>query len=474
MIRLEDGQTREPEVRYALSVVVDCARLLPSETPDAVPVGVRGNAGTAERLEAGTQLRVTGAGVEIDADALRLLTRIAGAVDEQRSTAADKHGRVPPTENWIARHGLERDPVIDRFGAALRSAVIAAAGSRRVALLAPWPAGYRWAMAMTHDLDVVAWWPLFTGLRVAELAKKGKLGAAATSIASALANGWSDPVRLAMRRVLDIERAAGIRSTWFIITGTPTLATFRAGDITYSPESRAARALVAAARDAGHEIGLHGSFETWTHAERFAAQRVRLEQVAGTSVAGVRQHFVRMRPGLTHQAMRAAGFRYDSTFGFSDRNGFRTGLTVPVPQWDDALRRGLAIESVPFCWMDRSLSKYRGIEDPSAWVEDAIALARVVREVEGLWTGIWHPNLATPLGYPGATDAFADLCGALMAEKPWSATLREIVEWRAARRSARAVGVGPDGTVILRADAASSQPVRLEDAAGRDIPSRPA
>src|SRR5256885_8202858 len=50
------------------------------------------------------------------------------------------------------------------------------------------------------------------------------------------------------------------------------------------------------------------------------------------------------------------------------------------------------------CWMDRALSKYRGVEDPERWVAAGLALARACRDVEGLWVGVWHPNLTAPLG----------------------------------------------------------------------------
>ena len=40
-----------------------------------------------------------------------------------------------------------------------------AAGRRAVRYLAPWPEGRRWAAAITHDLDIVSGWPLFTTLR---------------------------------------------------------------------------------------------------------------------------------------------------------------------------------------------------------------------------------------------------------------------------------------------------------------------
>ena len=81
--------------------------------------------------------------------------------------------------------------------------------------------------------------------------------------------------------------------------------------------------------------------------------------------------------------MSSAGFAYDSTFGFSDRNGFRLGVADVLPAWLDSGEGGqpAGIDEVPFTWMDRALSKYQGIESPQAWVEDAIELARACRAV---------------------------------------------------------------------------------------------
>src|SRR5256885_6263019 len=39
------------------------------------------------------------------------------------------------------------------------------------------------------------------------------------------------------RTLLETERQHGVLSTWFVLCGTPTLATMRAGDLTYRPRS---------------------------------------------------------------------------------------------------------------------------------------------------------------------------------------------------------------------------------------------
>jgi len=147
--------------------------------------------------------------------------------------------------------------------------------------------------------------------------------------------------------------------------------------------------------------------------------------------------------------MRAAGFEYDSTFGFPDRNGFRLGVADVLPLWNSASQQVNELEEVPFAWMDRALSKYQGVEQPEAWVDEAIALTSACQDVEGLWVGIWHPNLTSPLGYPRAPAAFARLARKVSQAGAYVATLDEIVEWRRSRRGVRVPHLGSDGQVEL-------------------------
>jgi len=382
---------------------------------------------------------------------------------EQRSSSTDRYGRVPPDDNPLVHERVEREPVVAHIAAALRSAVAATAGRRPFRALAPWPNGKRWAAAFTHDLDVVSTWPVFTALRLAELARKTDVRRMLRVAGAAVRSVGGDPVREAVDDILATEREASVRSTWFIICGTPTYATRRAGDITYLPESPAARSIIRAIRDGGHEVGLHGSFETYDHGDRFGAQRQRLERITETPARGVRQHYLRMRPGTTQREMSVAGFRYDSTYGFADRNGFRLGLADVVETFDVQSGQRLDIDEVPFVWMDRALSKYRGVESPDAWIDDALSLAAICRQTEGLWAGIWHPNLTPPLGFPDAPAAYRRLVRAIVDENAHIDTLGALVDWRRGRRAARASAIDARGQVIV---AKTGTPLRLENDKG--------
>ena len=470
MLRLPPANPARPDETFSLALLVDLARLLPAGDPAVPAVQVVISEGEAREIG---PLRARGFGIELGDGEVRLpgalldtVLAVGGAAVEQGIAETDRYGRVPSARNPLVVSGLEGEPVMAEAAAALRSAVVRAAGRRPVALVAPWPEGRRWAVAVTHDLDVVDRWPGFTLLRLAELVRRGHLGGAGRVVGAALGALGRDPVWAGVQRVLAVERRLGITSTWFVLCGDPTIGTMLAGDLTYDPEGRRASRILRAIADGGHEIGLHGSFATYTDPQRLAEQRARLERLTASPVTGVRQHYLRMRPGGTHSAMTAAGFGYDATYGFPDRQGFRLGVGDIVAGWDQRAQALSGLDEVPLVWMDRAASKYGGVEDPEAWVADALALADRCRRVEGLWVGLWHPNLTAPLGFPGAEDAFVRLAEQLIAHEPHVGPLRELTAWRRARRAARAMGILPDGCIVI--DAAPG--ISLESPDGRPLP----
>jgi hypothetical protein len=191
--------------------------------------------------------------------------------------------------------------------------------------------------------------------------------------------------------------------------------------------------------------------------------------ITGVEPAGVRQHYLRMRAATTPRGMTSAGFAYDSTYGFADRNGFRLGTADVLPLWDAERQEPVGLDEAPFVWMDRALSKYQHVEAPRAWIDDALALAERCRSVEGLWVGIWHPNLATALGFPDAPEAYARLVGELARSDAHVAPLAELVAWRGARRMLRG-RLSNDGQRVTLLGGAGSLPssaFTIRDAEGR-------
>ena len=468
MIRVDaDLGALTPDERYGLTVLLDASRLLVVEDPtaDITRLEVADDRASSDPVAALTpaSLAVSPPTVRVPRSLLAAVTAVAGLGVEQTTGARDRRGRIPSAANPLVAAGRAREPLVSTTAAALRDRAAHCAQHRLFRTLAPWPGGHRWAVAVTHDLDVVSPWPAFTMLRIVELLRRGMWSDAREVGRKALGAIGRQPVAHALEGVLAQERERGVASTWFVMAGTPTPSSWLAGDLTYRVEGRRVRDLLAAVRGAGGEVGLHGSFAT-VRGDAVRDEVERLTRVVGP-LAGGRQHFLRALPGVTARGYAAAGLRYDASWGYPDRNGFRLGLADAAPGWDVSTAAELPVESVPLVWMDRAMSKYQRVEDPRMWVEDALELVETVRAVEGVWVGLWHPNLATPLGFPGAEQRFPMLLDGLLAHSPWVCTLSALVQWRTARRSIRAVRVDAEG-FHLRANPGWHGPIVLEDPRG--------
>jgi hypothetical protein len=471
VIQIEGGDRLLPSERFGLDLLVDSSRLLVADTADCDLVRVTAvererAGGPTAALDPDSAVDRSEGQIRISTAALRAVTEIAGGAVEQRSTSLDRHGRVPASENPLVAAQRSRRPLVSILAAELRRAVCAVAGRRPIRLLSPWPDRHRWAVALTHDLDVVEWWPLFPLLRMAELARKGAWGLTARVAKAAGRSLGRDPVSRGIHTLLQLEAHYGIAGTWFVICSDPTLRSIVSGDSTYRPTSPAAARILSDVTHAGHEIGLHGSFGTDQDSERLGRQRRQLDRISGRVVVGVRQHFLRMRPGTAQRNMVQAGFEYDSTWGFADRNGFRLGVADVVPAWDADRSATLPLDLLPLVWMDRALTKYAGLEDGARWIDDALELVGECKAVDGAWVGLWHPNTIEALGFPGAEAAFVHLLQVLAADRPYFAPARKIVEWRRFRRSIRAARMSVTGELTLSAADGHASVVAIEDENG--------
>lgn len=232
-----------------------------------------------------------------------------------------------------------------------------------------YPAGCRWGVALSHDID---------HLSLAEHVADGQLarivgnalrrnlwrrfapGRALAALGHGLAvfagrDAWAGSVE----ELLAAERRAGVKSSWFVA--------LRPGrGIRYTTEAIApvVRRLLAD----GHEVGLHGQ-----HADdepRLAAEILELAELAGRAVAGLRMHYLRLSPAV-YDAARRCGLSYDSTV--MDRSHLDPErLPLAGPR---LVRPGLV--EIPLHVMDSTLFSATGLA-----LDEAQAVAYVRRLLE--------------------------------------------------------------------------------------------
>jgi peptidoglycan/xylan/chitin deacetylase (PgdA/CDA1 family) len=208
--------------------------------------------------------------------------------------------------------------------------------------------------------------------------------------------------------IMDLSEERGLRSAfYFIAGGTPP----RDGD--YSIDDPRIRRLLRRIHERGHEIGLHGSYETQNDPTLLAQelgtlQRVCAEERIAQETWGGRQHYLRWEPPLTWRAYDEAGLDYDTSAGYFDRAGFRLGTCSELPVFDVLARRRLRIRERPLVAMEVALLDHSGLSLSSALAE-LRALKDQCRRHGGEFTLLWHNSrLVSPRErrlYEDALDA---------------------------------------------------------------------
>src|SRR5690606_3396778 len=123
---------------------------------------------------------------------------------------------------------------------------------------------------------------------------------------------------------LDTCEKAGHRAAFYFISD------HSAGDIdgNYQIDAPPVLDLLAKIAARGHEVGLHGSYNSFRDPQQLRREKQRLEvacRKAGLDIEiiGSRQHYLRWDSGQTPDHLNDAGFQYDTSGSFADRPGFR-------------------------------------------------------------------------------------------------------------------------------------------------------
>src|SRR5437016_6123821 len=234
-------------------------------------------------------------------------------------------------------------PTLELHVSLLRELIV----SQRVSLveILPVPAGNRFIVCLTHDVDhprvryhkcdYTMFGFLYRALigsiinfcrgrrSLRQVAVNWKAAFSLPLVFACLAKDfWNQ-----FDRYLEFER--GRASTFFVIPGKG-----RAG-VGSDGRRRAKRAARYAPADiaddlnkllsADHEIGVHG-IDAWRDAAEGRAEREAIQKITGEGDIGVRMHWLYF-DSHAPVALEKAGFTYDSTLGYNETIGYRSGTT---------------------------------------------------------------------------------------------------------------------------------------------------
>lgn len=142
----------------------------------------------------------------------------------------------------------------------------------------------------------------------------------------------------------------------------------------------------------GFEVGLHGSFYSATDEEKLSKEKTTLENAIGTDVQKVRQHWLRYEESKTPY-IHNNFFRYDSTLGWNDCMGFRSGIAGRYRPYDHNNQKPFDYMVTPQVIMDANIYDY-GADHSKALSIKAIELLEGLRQFKSAHISIsWHQRV---------------------------------------------------------------------------------
>ena len=225
-------------------------------------------------------------------------------------------------------------------------------------------------LALSHDIDYIKKWSL--GIIYREIVqyfllnkKKEFLRKRVERLMHFLKAFFNrnDPYRNSFIKMVDYEIQNDIRSTYFLKSGTTSK-----HDVSYSLRNKFLLKIVCELKEKGFDIGLHPSYNAYNNEIIMKKELLRLKKAMCIDKLGAREHFLRYDVKSTSIIHSNLNFIYDSSLGYHDLEGYRTGYSFPHKLFDLKNNKPLNIIEIPLIIMDSTLEYYRNLEPEKAKV----------------------------------------------------------------------------------------------------------
>jgi peptidoglycan/xylan/chitin deacetylase (PgdA/CDA1 family) len=279
-----------------------------------------------------------------------------------------------------------------------------------------WPNGKKFAVCLTHDVDrVKKTYQYFT-----HFLKTRDFYHLKSFFSREEEPYWN------FERIVEIEKKHGVRSTFFFLNETKQLDLLHPKKWALSLDGycfhdEKIAEIIQKLHANGWEIGLHGSYESYKDKDLLKKEKKELEDILGEDIAGIRQHYLNLKIPETWEIQYEVGFKYDSTFGYRDRIGFKDGKYLPFHPLSNSFF------VIPLTIMDSALfSNYKNEDE--IW-RICIDLINTVEKHKGLLTVLWHQRFFNENEFPGMISIYEKIIKISKEKNAWITTAYNIIEW---------------------------------------------
>lgn len=267
-----------------------------------------------------------------------------------------------------------------------------------------WPEGRRFAVCLTHDMDVMTPTPIRPRLRSiphlgpAPPSRKLLVVASAIKAAARRFGPGSRPEPFALDAWLDVEAENGFRSSLFFMAPPGECPDWRDGfyrhddRIPFDRGHRTIGEIMAAIAARGWDVGLHGSISSHASVDVLRRERDQIATASGHDVTTTRQHYLRCDVRYTPWCQEQAGLQADSTLGSSLGIEYRCGTGLPFMWYDLVDERETRLLEMPLIIHDITIFN-EAHQDIDHTIARCLEVMEEVCARASAMTLLWHNNV---------------------------------------------------------------------------------
>lgn len=363
--------------------------------------------------------------VQIAEDVVATAFYLLSLENERRTSERDNYGRFQKKLSPLGEKIYDQ-PVVDRLVKLLGSILLYLAHRAGFSLDVPprWPGNAPFALALTHDVDRLQSWTF------AKIKRAVRMGVPEFSLPERLwrvlwsatrAANWSGNFHF----ILELEKRYHAGSTFYFVSKNRMEL-----DPIYTLSGKRVSRGIRAIQQAGSAIGLHGSFLSYGSTGMLREEKLLLERQLGQTVAGIRQHYLRLDPDVTFAAQEKTGFRYDTSVGFHGAPGYRAGTSLPFHPFNRKTNRAFGLLEIPMILMDTVLWLENNLylNSGESW-ETIMTYLETTRDTGGLLVINWHNNNIHPQDVTGFTAVYERILRWAQEKGAWIASADAVWEW---------------------------------------------
>jgi len=292
-----------------------------------------------------------------------------------------------------------------------------------------WPNQAEIAISFSHDVDIVNkdffnYWRTFVFYLInRETTIKNFIFVFVRHIYLIVIKGKSIYNNYQFNRIKKFHKKNKIRATFNIISS-------KAGLLDNKNYLELAKNDIKELIEEGHEIGLHGGFESKSYSieNTFIQEKKMLVKEIGYEVLSSRQHYLGFDINKTFLIQEKAGIEVDTSVGYPDVAGFKSGYTHPYHPWLIKKKRKSNLYELPLILMDGTLmSKTYSNLSLSDAKKRFIFFFKIIKKYNGVLTVNWHQRIFSEGPYSDWMKLYYFIVRKANKNITYKATVKEIV-----------------------------------------------